>query len=293
MAEAISSEQNSRFQLWRRVASSARDRRQTGLIWLEGQRLVDEGLDALARQPQRVPESALLVRAGGPNSGQALQGRLAGLQLDPLSVFALDERLWGRISQVEQPQGIALVMPRPEPTQTLAAQLAQDAPWSDWVVLDGLQDPGNVGSLLRAAAASGVSRIVLLRGTAEAFSPKALRAGMGAQFRLQIWEGLSREDWIEQSISQGVLNLLTLAPQAGRTRSIWAIPELAVANRLAWIMGQEGDGLHPDWVSQSEALRLTIPQSAGLESLNVTTAAAVCLFERARLRSLAQETPQP
>jgi len=293
MAEAISSEQNSRFQLWRRVASSARDRRQTGLIWLEGQRLVDEGLDALARQPQRVPESALLVRAGGPNSGQALQARLAGLQLDPLSVFALDERLWGRISQVEQPQGIALVMPRPEPTQTLAAQLAQDAPWSDWVVLDGLQDPGNVGSLLRAAAASGVSRIVLLRGTAEAFSPKALRAGMGAQFRLQIWEGLSREDWIEQSISQGVLNLLTLAPQAGRTRSIWAIPELAVANRLAWIMGQEGDGLHPDWVSQSEALRLTIPQSAGLESLNVTTAAAVCLFERARLRSLAQETPQP
>lgn len=293
MAEAISSEQNSRFQLWRRVASSARDRRQTGLIWLEGQRLVDEGLDALARQPQRVPESALLVRAGGPNSGQALQGRLAGLQLDPLSVFALDERLWGRISQVEQPQGIALVMPRPEPTQTLAAQLAQDAPWSDWVVLDGLQDPGNVGSLLRAAAASGVSRIVLLRGTAEAFSPKALRAGMGAQFRLQIWEGLSREDWIEQSISQGVLNLLTLAPQAGRIRSIWAIPELAVANRLAWIMGQEGDGLHPDWVSQSEALRLTIPQSAGLESLNVTIAAAVCLFERARLRSLAQETPQP
>jgi len=293
MAEAISSEQNSRFQLWRRVASSARDRRQTGLIWLEGQRLVDEGLDALARQPQRVPESALLVRAGGPNSGQALQGRLAGLQLDPLSVFALDERLWGRISQVEQPQGIALVMPRPEPTQTLAAQLAQDAPWSDWVVLDGLQDPGNVGSLLRAAAGSGVSRIVLLRGTAEAFSPKALRAGMGAQFRLQIWEGLSREDWIEQSISQGVLNLLTLAPQAGRIRSIWAIPELAVANRLAWIMGQEGDGLHPDWVSQSEALRLTIPQSAGLESLNVTTAAAVCLFERARLRSLAQETPQP
>ncbi|MEY2777654.1 MAG: hypothetical protein RLY30_1752 [Pseudomonadota bacterium] len=284
MHELISSEQNPRFQLWKRLAVGSRDRRQSGLIWLEGQRLVEEGLLWLSCQPTTSSETALLIHPQEPSAWGGLLDRFSTLLSPCPEVYALDPKLWPRISQVEQPQGVALVMPRPGQSRPLETALSDRSPWRDWVVLDGLQDPGNVGSLLRAAVGAGLSGAVLLKGTTEAFSPKALRAGMGAQFQLQIWEGLGRAEWLEQSAQWGVLNALTLAPHGAQTVPLWRASELGQANRLAWVLGQEGDGLDSAWMAQPSALRLTIPQAAGLESLNVTTAAAVCFFERARLR---------
>lgn len=284
MIETIRSEQNPRFQLWRRIATSARERRQSGLIWLEGLRLVEEGMLALSRRSQVSAETALLVDPTQSPSWRLLQQRLEQGDLRPPPVFSLEARLWGRLSQVEQPQGLALVMPWPMPQSSLEEAVLSAQPWQDWVVLDGLQDPGNVGSLVRAAAGAGLGGAVLLQGTAEAYSPKALRAGMGAQFRLSLWEGVERAHWLELSAKRGMLNVLTLAPHAAETTSLWEARALTQPSPLAWIMGQEGDGLHPGWLAPAPQLRLTIPQASGLESLNVTTAAAVCFFERARLR---------
>jgi len=283
--ETLASDQNPRFQRWRRIAASARDRREAGLIWLEGSRLVEEGLAAVARSGWADdPEATLLLDARQPAACAAVQARAAELGLGRLAMASLAPVLWARLSQVEQPQGVALVMRTPCAPLGLAEALQGAGPWQDWVVLDGLQDPGNLGNLLRAAMGGGVSGAVLLKGTAEAYSPKALRAGMGAQFHLPVWEGVSRTDLQAMMRHHAIQGVLTLAPHVRETLPLWAAAPLGSPTSLAWILGQEGAGLDPSWDSQRDALRVTIPQAAGLESLNVTTAAAVCFFERSRLR---------
>ena len=140
------------------------------------------------------------------------------------------------------------------------------------VVLDGVQDAGNVGSILRSAAAAGVSQVFCAPGTAYAWSSKVLRSGMGAHFLLDIYEDVEAATLIERLAVPAAITD-SHAPQA--------LYDCDLAGPIAWVFGNEGAGVSAPWRAAVEH-RLTIPQPGGMESLNVAAAAAICLFEQCR-----------
>ena len=170
------------------------------------------------------------------------------------------------VTALESPAAILFVVPLPE-ASTMHRGVAS-------VVLDRVQDPGNVGSILRSAAAFGFGQAVALRGTAALWSPKVVRAGMGAHFRLRLVEGVDAE-----SLDTLALPLLGTSSHAGER-----IDRAEIPWPCAWIFGHEGQGLSVDVQGRCAQL-LRIAQPGGEESLNVAAAAAVCLHESARRRA--------
>jgi TrmH family RNA methyltransferase len=141
------------------------------------------------------------------------------------------------------------------------------------VLLDRIQDPGNVGALLRTAAAAGVEAVHASRGCVDLWSPKVLRAGMGAHFRLTL-----REPADLAAVGAGFAGKICCTGLAGNS-----IYDADLRGPTAWLFGNEGSGIASELASLC-AERLTIPMNDGVESLNVATAAAVCLFEQRRQR---------
>jgi RNA methyltransferase, TrmH family len=146
-------------------------------------------------------------------------------------------------------------------------------PGVNTVVLDRLQDPGNVGSILRSASAMGFAQVVALKGSVALWSPKVLRAGMGAHFALTLVEGAAIADVVA----------LGLPVVGTHLRDAQWLHEAALPSPLAWVFGHEGQGMG-DAVTAACTLRVRIAQPGGEESLNVAAAAAMCLYESARRR---------
>jgi TrmH family RNA methyltransferase len=140
------------------------------------------------------------------------------------------------------------------------------------VVLDGVQDAGNVGSILRSAAAAGVQNVFCAPGTAYAWSSKVLRSGMGAHFLLNIFEDAEPADLIAR---------LDVPVTITDSHGAKALYDCDLSGQLAWVFGNEGAGVSQAW-RDAVTHRVTIPQPGGMESLNVAAAAAVCLFEQCR-----------
>ena len=175
--------------------------------------------------------------------------------------------LFAGLSALESPARIGFVLDLPPPAPVQAG--------APTVVLDRLQDPGNVGSVLRSAAAFGVLQVLALKGTVALWSPKVLRAGMGAHFGLQLAEGLDEDA------------LAALAGAAGGhqfPRRRLDLPRATLPWPCAWVLGHEGQGVAAALLARC-ALQVRIPQPGGEESLNVAAAAAVCLYESARQRT--------
>ena len=147
-------------------------------------------------------------------------------------------------------------------------------PGRDTIVLDRLQDPGNVGSILRTASAMGFAQVIALKGSVALWSPKVLRAGMGAHFALTLVEGAAIAD----------VAALGLPIVGTHLRDAQWLHETALPRPLAWVFGHEGQGMS-DAVSAACTLRVRIAQPGGEESLNVAAAAAMCLYESARQRA--------
>ena len=162
------------------------------------------------------------------------------------------------LSSLESPAPMAFVLDLPP-----AAEVQPDAPS---VVLDRLQDAGNVGAVLRSAAAFGFRQVLALKGTAALWSPKVLRAGMGAHFGLRLVEGLGVDD-----VAALAVPLLVTSSHAGEFLHRAALPW-----PCAWVMGHEGQGVSPA-LEDRASLRIRIAQPGGEESLNVAAAAAICL----------------
>ncbi|MBI2732500.1 MAG: RNA methyltransferase, partial [Aquabacterium sp.] len=141
------------------------------------------------------------------------------------------------------------------------------------VVLDRVQDAGNVGSILRSASAMGFQQVVALKGTAALWSPKVLRAGMGAHFALHLVEQVAADD----------LDALGVPMVATSSHTDQLLPSAPLPDPCAWVMGHEGQGV-AEAVMARCALKVAIPQPGGEESLNVAAAAAVCLYESLRRR---------
>lgn len=282
--KVIDSPQNTGYKTLQRLVSEPRFRRSSGLCWLEGERLVEAGLTAPGA------ETAWLVvsQTAATAAAEAAVGegsRVAGFMRAAPEVWVLADRLFAQLSQVQADQGVGLVLPVPASALSSSPQ-----PGQDWVVLDRLQDPGNLGSLLRTAAAAGIGCAVLLEGSTEAFSPKALRAGMGAQFAMQVVESVTEAAWSDwvAAAPAGLQVVQTVAPGLAGSISLYAEPSpLATPGALVWAFGQEGAGLS-EGLRALEGLRISIPQVSAVESLNVAAAAAICLFERRRLALAAQ-----
>jgi TrmH family RNA methyltransferase len=145
----------------------------------------------------------------------------------------------------------------------------------DVLILDGVQDAGNVGSMMRTAAAAGLSYVVCLKGTAQAWSPKVLRAAMGAHRHLKIFEA-----WTLNMVREKI-KLPLIATSLIADQDLYDLGD-ELLDPHAWIFGNEGGGVNPELLAISRSVQ--IPQDPCIESLNVGAAAAVCLFETRRVR---------
>ena len=146
------------------------------------------------------------------------------------------------------------------------------------VVLDRLQDAGNVGSILRSAAALGFAQVVALKGTAALWSPKVLRAGMGAHFGLEIHEQ------VDLALLVGTASVPVLATSSHADATLY---ETELRQPVAWLFGHEGQGVSADLLALATQ-RLAIPHLGEMESLNVAASAAICLFEQVRQKTVGQ-----
>lgn len=240
------------------LAQSGRDRRKLGETLLDGAHLVRAALDAGWALKAVVVSDTGLLRAE----------HLALLDAIPVGVarYRLPDPLFRHISPVETPSGLIALIDLPAPA---AAPVLTD----NVVVLDGVQDPGNLGTILRTAAAAGIRRALLTAGCAQAWSPRALRAGMGAQFVLEIEEGVEALDRLTGYPGR----CLATALGEGAT----SVHDLDLRGPVAWLFGAEGQGLSAALLARADQ-RVIIPMSSAIESLNVGAAVAVCLFEQAR-----------
>lgn len=260
--KAISSEANSAFRRWLRIATAPRSARAFGQTLAEGIHLAQAAIE------RAIPVDEVLVRRGARHPQiQAL------LELLPASAarYELAAPLYDRIAPVEQGVGLLLVLPVAD------AALPERAP-TDMLYLDGVQDPGNVGALIRTAAAAGIGHVLAATGTAWLWSPKALRAGMGAHFRIGLHERVAAAQL--QSVLDGPW-IIALAHDAPL---LWE--QDLPAGALGWIFGAEGAGPSSEALAASH-MRVRVPLAGGVESLNVAAAAAVCVFERLRRKQAA------
>jgi TrmH family RNA methyltransferase len=177
------------------------------------------------------------------------------------------------LSEAETSQGLVALARRPEFEED-----AIYAPPALVIVAAGLQNPGNVGAVLRAAEAAGATGAYLTRGTADPFSWKALRGAMGSAFRVPHVRGLAAGEVLERLRRRGVAVLAAAAGTGDRYDST------DLRRPVAFLLGQEAGGLDADLFAAADG-RITIPMAGGAESLNVAVAAGVLLFEAARQRA--------
>jgi len=188
-------------------------------------------------------------------------------------VYQLDSALWDSLSELVNAPHLAGLLGIPKscimPPQSMATLSG------DVVILDRIQDAGNVGSILRTAAAAGFTQVIALSGCAHLWSSKVLRAGMGAHRLLDLNEG-----WSNQQVLSAVTAQL-LAATADAEHDLYTLKK-ELLHPVAWVMGSEGQGVSEELLAQAKAV--AIPIDPRVESLNVSTAAAVCLFETMRIR---------
>jgi TrmH family RNA methyltransferase len=259
---------------------------ESGAVGVEGLRLVEEAL----RSGCRI-EAVLFSEAG-----ERFQERLAPLVSRrelAFPVLKTTDRLFEGIADTEHPQGIAaLVHPRTATFDELLL-VPRQACSPLIVVLAGVQDPGNVGTILRTASAFGATGAVTAAsgqsGTANPFSPKALRASAGAALHLPILPGMSLPILLTQLRVANVRILASSVHElAQETPTLLAPWEVDWCAPVALLVGNEGAGL-PEEIERSADARIRIPMSSGIESLNAAAAAAVLFYEAARQRNSASK----
>ena len=243
---AIHSRDNAFVKDLRRLAQDTTAYRKQGRVWLEGDHLCRAALARGLRASVAVFSESFWPQA------QVEYARAA------TKFIVLADTLFADVSGLESPAAMGFILDLPAP-----ASLRPDAAT---VVLDRVQDAGNVGSILRSASAFGFRQVAAIKGSAALWSPKVLRAGMGAHFALDLIEGLVLDDLAALQVP-----LLLTSSHAGDYLHRAALPW-----PCAWVMGHEGQGVSPA-LEDRASLRIRIAQPGGEESLNVAAAAAICL----------------
>ena len=265
----ITSEANPRLKRWRRLASQPRAIHKEGACLAEGLHL------AMSALQEGVPAGALILREG-PRDPEADRLAAALAARTGARLFELPAALYESIAPVESGAGLMMELPLPARADP-AAYAGRDA-----LYLDGVQDAGNAGTLIRTAVASGVSVIAASPRTACLWSPKVLRSAMGAHFGAVIIEGMAAGEMAR------IFKGRKLAADARGGEDIFRAQGWE-SGPTVWLMGAEGPGLSDAALAAADR-RLYIPIEPATESLNVGAAAAVCLFEQRRRRLLARQS---
>jgi len=262
----ITSRDNPLIKELRKLAQDGAAYRKTGRVWIEGEHLCEA---ALAQGWQ--PELMVFLERLRP---------IAGIESERNAIksIVISEALMKEVSPLESAPTVGFVIPAPQ-EQSVQPDLRT-------VILDRLQDPGNAGSILRSAAAFGYRQVVALKGTVALWSPKVLRAGMGAHFSLRIVEAAS----IEQLRDLASPLTVTSSHQGQFLHELQATSSLSKDDhstqnirratvdlaRFSWVFGHEGQGVSQELQSLAQ-VHVRIAQPGGEESLNVAAAAAICL----------------
>lgn len=252
----ISSKDNSTFKLALRVAQGRKGGDKI-YIWLEGihltQAWLDQGLEIafLFVDAQRAQQDVEIL---------ALMQRLPNTQ-----VLGLSTALMKQLSQVETGQGIGALVQAPK--YNLPTCITRNS-----LYLDRVQDPGNVGTLLRTAAAAGIKEVYLSPGCGWVWSQKVLRSAQGAHFCLRLYEDVEPQQLIDR------LAIPLFATALEKAQSLYDQP---IPKDVMWVVGNEGRGVCVELLEHASE-RVFIPQDTAVESLNVGVAAAICLFEQRR-----------
>ncbi len=251
----VTSHDNPQFKRLKRLRDSARERKETGRTLLDGVHLITAYHEAVG-----LPE--LLVLSGSAAADPELSGFIE--DFPPGSLLELPDALFREISPVKTPTGVIALIRVPEASPAGAVRFC--------VLLEDIQDPGNLGAILRSAAAAGAERAYLSRHCADAWSPKVLRAGMGAHFHLDI----RAEADLAKVAREFPGTVVATSLHAGKS-----LFDLDLRGAVAFVVGNEGAGLSPE-LQRAAAEVVTIPMPGKVESLNAAAAAAICLFERVR-----------
>jgi TrmH family RNA methyltransferase len=250
--KAISSRDNPLLQRLRKLAADPAAYRRLGEVWIEGDHLCS----AFVQRGGAASHAVITEAAWERPALRELASRAPAVAIVPQS-------LMDGVSTLESSAPVGFVVPW--------QGVGSLRPLEPSVVLDRLQDAGNVGNILRSASAFGFTQVIAMKGTVALWSSKVLRAGMGAHFGLNLVEGLD------------ALTGLQVPVLAGSSHAAQALHDAALPWPCAWVMGHEGQGVSSALQSRC-AMSLRIPQPGGEESLNVSAAAAICLYESARQR---------
>lgn len=254
--KTVTSAENPRYRALLKLAQSSRERRTAGMSILDGIHLVSAYAEHVG-----APSDIVLSRSGAENAEvmQLLPSLRAGTPL------LLTDALFRELSSVTTPTGIIAVVPTPR--VAMPERLTGASVW-----LEDIQDPGNLGSILRTAAAAAIPTVCLSARSVHAWSPRVLRAGMGAHFAVRIIEGADLQQLAQRYGGR------IIATAVGRGTPVF---DARLAGDVALLFGNEGTGLSAAVTALAhETVQIPLPGKA--ESLNVGAAAAVCLFERVR-----------
>ena len=246
--------------LFKRVQRLAHDKRELDggdqLIWLEGIHLCQMWLER-----RGLPELAVFEMDRHSEELMEMARFLPGH-----SCMTFSPTLMNAVSQVGQGQGIGFIVRVPRGQ-------AWSVPTGRAILLDQVQDPGNVGTVLRTAVAVGLEAVYLTPGCASVWSQKVLRSAQGAHFSIQLHEQVDAVELLEKA-SLPVL-VTSLGPD---TQDLY---DSSLPAKGIWVFGNEGQGVSPNLLAKASQ-RLFIPQAPGVESLNVAVATALCLYEQRR-----------
>lgn len=253
---AISSRDNPIFKRLKKLAESARARHEAQMSVLDGEHLLVAYQDA-GGQPHTLARAA---------SFDAMRFAELAARSPRAKAIVLPDALFAELSPVATPTGMLAEVAWLAPTEIANTPLV--------IVLEDIQDPGNLGSMLRTAAAAGATLAVLSRGCHDAWSPKALRGGQGAQFVLPMQQDVELATWLSAFPGQSIALAL------GEANDFYAQD---YAGATALVVGNEGSGLTAG-VTLNASLCAQIPMPGRVESLNASAALAVAMFEVVRQR---------
>ena len=225
-----------------------------------------EGVHLTAEWLKRFGAPDFCVISSSSKRSEEVEGIIQKCEELNTEIIELEAKIYSKISPVIEGVGILFVVKIPE---NQCVDFCEDV-----IILDRIQDPGNFGTILRSAVGFGVKQIICSKGTVSAWSPKVLRSGMGAHFKLQILEN--------QDLNEVILKVETpiFATSLQAEKSIY---DENFTTKTAWIFGNEGAGVSLELLSKVKN-QVIIPQVGQIESLNVAMAATVCLAEQARQR---------
>ena len=264
--KAISSRDNPLYKELRLLASNSQARRKAGRTLLDGIHLCEAYLQHAGAPP-------ICVASENSVNHAEVSAIIERCEQARVQCIIMPESLYAALSQVEHGIGLLFVIDTPQLQQP--ENLTQSA-----VLMDNLQDPGNLGSILRSAAAAGLKQVFCSKGTVFAWSPKVLRAGMGAHFLLQIFENVD----LEQIIDHSKVPILATSSHAQMR-----VYDIDLRQPAGWLFGHEGQGVSAHLLKRASS-QVSIPHIGAVESLNVAASAAVCFFEQVRQKSIVPES---